>query len=287
MAISFKRFCEQLGCKPRSHMWSWSAIARDASRSIFSLWAHETIDGRYLIMTHEQATAWTKKGTIRNGAVELLENFRLSIANKSEVFGILCYAKDEKADKPKKEYFEEETLLLIELAEDTDGFIAYVKGQVRTEDAIAGIVGRAVKRVQYAYDDLDAPPAGVDVPLTTVGETGRYLRNDAVRAYVLRRAKGACEYCGSSSFITKGGNAYLETHHVMTLATQGPDSVANVIALCPAHHREAHYGRLASELEGSFIKILTAKEDSLVVGTRAALRRFPRLKGRRLNAPCV
>jgi 5-methylcytosine-specific restriction protein A len=39
------------------------------------------------------------------------------------------------------------------------------------------------------------------------------------------------------------------------LANQGPDTLENVIALCPNHHREAHFGIDRVHLE----KKLTAK----------------------------
>lgn len=38
------------------------------------------------------------------------------------------------------------------------------------------------------------------------------------------------------------GQRYLEAHHIVALACDGPDTVENVVALCPNHHREAHFG---------------------------------------------
>jgi len=49
---------------------------------------------------------------------------------------------------------------------------------------------------------------------------------------------------------------YVETHHVFRLADQGPDTPSNVIALCSSHHREAHFGSRAAELEKEFVRIL-------------------------------
>ena len=34
----------------------------------------------------------------------------------------------------------------------------------------------------------------------------------------------------------------METHHIVPLSEGGSDGDDNVAALCPNHHREAHYG---------------------------------------------
>lgn len=67
-------------------------------------------------------------------------------------------------------------------------------------------------------------------------------RSAAVRARVLRRARGICELCGQPGFVTGDGSIYLETHHVLPLALEGPDHESNMVALCPNDHRQAHYG---------------------------------------------
>jgi len=78
---------------------------------------------------------------------------------------------------------------------------------------------------------------------TTVTERDREIRD-----YVLYRAQGKCEYCGKPAFKLPSGEMYLETHHVIPISERGEDSVINVAALCPNHHREAHYGSDAGEI---------------------------------------
>lgn len=73
-------------------------------------------------------------------------------------------------------------------------------------------------------------------------------RSQAVRAAVLARAAGRCEYCGAEGFLRADGYIYLETHHVIPLHKDGPDSTSNVAALCPNHHREAHHGANAQRI---------------------------------------
>lgn len=68
-------------------------------------------------------------------------------------------------------------------------------------------------------------------------------RNAAVRAYVLRRADGCCEACGTPApFETGLGRPYLEAHYIRRISDGGPDYPDWVIGLCPNCHRRAHYG---------------------------------------------
>jgi 5-methylcytosine-specific restriction protein A len=73
-----------------------------------------------------------------------------------------------------------------------------------------------------------------------------YERSRAVRDYVLQRAAGKCELCEQPApFRRKGGLFYLEPHHTTRLSDGGPDHPKFVAALCPACHREVHYGEHA------------------------------------------
>jgi 5-methylcytosine-specific restriction protein A len=73
-----------------------------------------------------------------------------------------------------------------------------------------------------------------------------YERSRAVRDYVLQRADGKCELCERPApFQRNGGMPYLEPHHTTRLSDGGPDHPQFVGALCPACHREVHYGEHA------------------------------------------
>jgi 5-methylcytosine-specific restriction protein A len=109
---------------------------------------------------------------------------------------------------------------------------------------------------ESAIDDLADAPPGTAVP-DRASVVVQVIKRDAkVRAHALRRAKGKCEYCNTRAFRTNDGGFYLETHHIIALCASGRDTVDNVIALCPLHHREAHYGVNGAALEAEFIKIL-------------------------------
>jgi 5-methylcytosine-specific restriction protein A len=85
------------------------------------------------------------------------------------------------------------------------------------------------------------------------------IRNASVRMRVLDRAAGKCEYCNVIGFKMEMGRVYLETHHILPLAKNGPDNERNVVALCANHHREAHYGLNADEM-GSALKDIVARK---------------------------
>lgn len=70
-----------------------------------------------------------------------------------------------------------------------------------------------------------------------------YLRSAHVKNYVLLRAAGICESCEKPApFLRKDGRAYLEPHHINRLSDGGLDHPLYVGAICPACHREIHYG---------------------------------------------
>jgi 5-methylcytosine-specific restriction enzyme A len=81
-------------------------------------------------------------------------------------------------------------------------------------------------------------------PEATVTERRALVRarSEAVRVYVLRRAKGICESCNEAApFRTAEGRPYLEAHHLRRLADSGPDDPRWVAGVCPNCHRAAHY----------------------------------------------
>lgn len=70
-----------------------------------------------------------------------------------------------------------------------------------------------------------------------------YKRSAHVKRYVLLRAAGQCESCGEGApFHRKDGSPYLEPHHINRLSDGGLDHPKYVGAVCPACHREIHYG---------------------------------------------
>jgi hypothetical protein len=88
-------------------------------------------------------------------------------------------------------------------------------------------------------------------------------RSTAIKLYVLARANGKCEGCGSDApFRTVDGKPFLEAHHVERLADDGPDHPRKVIGLCPNCHRRAHL----SHDSGPFKKLLLNRLSKLERG---------------------
>jgi hypothetical protein len=103
---------------------------------------------------------------------------------------------------------------------------------------------------------VGSPP---DSPTEVRAASGTvFERNPAVRQFALDRAAGRCECCHDEGFTTDDGSSFLETHHVIPLSEGGLDSVHNVVALCPNHHREAHYGSARARMREQFLAFLSS-----------------------------
>lgn len=68
----------------------------------------------------------------------------------------------------------------------------------------------------------------------------QYDRNELVKEYARRRAAGYCQLCDEPAPFESNGVPFLEVHHIEWLAEGGPDTVDNVVALCPNCHRKMH-----------------------------------------------
>lgn len=93
-------------------------------------------------------------------------------------------------------------------------------------------------------------PRGSLAPPTESRFTTTYVRDPAVKAWVLQLANGVCEGCGCQApFVGLDGLPYLEVHHVMPLSCHGSDTPSNAVALCPNCHRRCHYAHDRDEFK--------------------------------------
>ena len=127
---------------------------------------------------------------------------------------------------------------------------------------LLALVNERVGLQNSAIDDLPSAPLGSEVPGKTPTAGSRYQRNEKVRRFIITQTKGVCEYCREPGFSLPDGDRYLEAHHIIALAKQGPDKVENVIALCPSDHREAHYGANRDRLETEMKEIIKKRNSS-------------------------
>lgn len=119
-----------------------------------------------------------------------------------------------------------------------------------TEDLLEDELEEKIARSRGTAPDQRAARLAMasPTPSKVVVQGIRYVRNADVISAVLERAAGHCERCHNAApFRRPDGTPYLEVHHKIRLADDGPDTVANVLALCPNCHREAHYGLSAAK----------------------------------------
>lgn len=87
------------------------------------------------------------------------------------------------------------------------------------------------------------------------------VASKAIRSYVLCRAKGHCEACKKAApFRDLDGAPFLEAHHTMRRADDGPDHPAKVIGLCPNCHRRAHLSEDGESFNASLVRKLPKLE---------------------------
>jgi hypothetical protein len=92
---------------------------------------------------------------------------------------------------------------------------------------------RLLERAEKAKAKPDRTPVTVD----------QFVRDPAVRAYVIRRCGGRCEVpgCGWTGFMKDDGTIFISVHHVVYLSEGGDDTIANAIGICPNCHAKAHW----------------------------------------------
>jgi len=135
-----------------------------------------------------------------------------------------------------------EKMIALLSAEGIESLEAYVP----TPDA--STLSKRVSELRQRH--LGAIPQGSSSPQTATVTTTSYVRDPAVKAWVLQAANGLCEGCGNPApFIGTDGLPYLEVHHVMPLASHGSDKTTNAVALCPNCHRRCHYAKDRDEFK--------------------------------------
>lgn len=111
-------------------------------------------------------------------------------------------------------------------------------------DALAKKVSALRKRA------LATIPAGALTPGIVTTTSTTFVRDPAVKAWVLKVANGICEGCGlPAPFVGLDGLPYLEVHHVMPLSSYGSDRITNAAALCPNCHRRCHFAMNRDEFK--------------------------------------
>jgi hypothetical protein len=96
-------------------------------------------------------------------------------------------------------------------------------------------------------------------PASRRSTTQEFVREPLVVAIAKVRGQHRCEVvaCVHPPFEDALGHPYSEVHHIVPLGDGGKDVPENVACLCPAHHREVHFGRKANKLRAQLASLRT------------------------------
>ena len=240
MKYSRKALFDKLGVKPTNYQWSWCAMDERCSKAVFTVWKDKIVNNTTPLSSIEPDV------TKRRGYTDQERVINKVIQGNLPAYGMICEVVDPKAS-PRTIKSIDATYVVRLSIERVDGLaVATHMEKVHFADV-------ARQDMSSAIDDLvSSAPLGTQAPDRALQIGYTYKRDPKVRAYVIKRAKGCCEYCGKQGFQMANGQHYIEAHHIIALSQQGPDTTQNVIALCPEHHREAHFGMNAEALEQAF-----------------------------------
>jgi len=247
--LSRNRVFELLGATPTNPRWSWCALSADGKRALFTLWDD-------IFVNDCQITPDVEAIRRRPGAREQQGLLEKVIKEKIPSFGIMCTAHDPKKEPRRIKKVNSEFLIKLRFKKKGDDIFAYRTGKVYILELAKG-------KWIFSQDglcDIDSPPEGNIVPDRAVLAGTVVIRDPRVRAYVLKQANGKCEHCSSLGFLMENGKHYIEAHHIIALSKEGRDTVDNVIAVCPEHHREAHFGKKAVALEKKFQESIKSRK---------------------------
>ncbi|MBI2813075.1 MAG: HNH endonuclease [Opitutae bacterium] len=242
---------ELLGAKPTNPRWSWCALAQNRRGAVFTIWEDEITHGRSrLTWRHYEAQN-------RPGASDKARILAIVLKGNIPAYGLICVAVDPTASPRRIKEVKSQFLVRLKIEGESDEIYAEHVGKVHVLEAAREILGYPQEN-QDGLVDLTQAPTGNVTPDRALSIGTRVIRDPKVRAFVLRRAGGKCEYCGELGFKTASQTHYVEAHHIISLADAGKDTLDNVIALCPKHHREAHFGAEAERLEQEFVERIKA-----------------------------
>jgi 5-methylcytosine-specific restriction enzyme A len=251
--ICISRLFEILGSPMRIVRKSWSSISKENGIAIFTIWEDElSFDGKEYCLWHPDAAENNRIGAkdIKIHCEDVLNNKYI------RPYGIMQRAVNVNAQKRSRKWFDQDYVYPLSVFRKDGGYFATLADKIPNFD----VIKKRKPAERSAIDDLDQPPPdGNEFPNRVQISASRFKRNGKVRARVIKMAKGKCEYCENQGFLMACDHHYIEAHHIINLAKQGPDTVNNVIALCPTHHREAHYGKNAEALEKEFILKINAR----------------------------
>lgn len=197
---------------------------------------------------------YTGMGTENDQNINFAQNKTLTIAKRE---GIKVYLFESYKDN---EYYYDGEVELVGAPFQTDeadinGVIRKViKFPLRRIDQLKSLIfdiedieksehekAKEVRKYNSAEIKNRARIAESEIVSTKEVKTVYRERNQYISEYTKERANGICDLCGKDApFKDKNGRPYLESHHVITLAENGPDAIYNTVAICPNCHKKIH-----------------------------------------------
>lgn len=109
-----------------------------------------------------------------------------------------------------------------------------------------GTISNFVTEYSGERPDTEEQVEDYEQPERTETTTSRIIRNTALVKELKEMYDFECQVCGDSRE-KRGGDGYAEGHHLKPLGNphNGPDVKENILILCPNHHADFDYGRIA------------------------------------------
>lgn len=251
---NFKRGKKWAAANPK-YCYEW-AFTDPSGIVVLNLWYSNLEESRGRVLTRinmrkvsedmarrGSKPVWIKRAAAMDGAIQF------AVTKKARIRVLVNEGEMRKANDPKQKASTVHARLLDPLP-----------WRIQSYDATTGaaVLVRGVDQAPKV-DQFDVPELGSSSPDIVETHGTAFVRDPAVRRAVLERASGRCEYCSSPGFVTSAGAVFLETHHIVPLSEGGADKVSNVAAVCPNHHREAHYGAGASVIRDVLLGVAAGK----------------------------
>lgn len=240
--------CNAFGCSPQGGMRK-----SNSTNTLVLIAKHNNplYDDQW---TEDGILNYTGMGTENDQSIHFAQNKTLTIAKRE---GIKVYLFESYKDN---EYYYDGEVELVGAPFQTDeadinGVIRKViKFPLRRIDQSKSLIfdiedieksehekAKEVRKYNSAEIKNRAKIAESEIVSTKEVKTVYRERNQYISEYTKERAKGICDLCGKEApFKDKNGRPYLESHHVITLAENGPDAIYNTVAICPNCHRKIH-----------------------------------------------
>lgn len=133
---SFSDLCAHLGCPLTNVRTSWCAISPDGKRAVFTLWSDEIKDRKFVLYptAERRPREIPESADQRLGALET-KRIAERVAEDQDIaaFGILCIAKDPKAETRVRKTFDDHRLFRLRVERSGEAIIAHLVERIPTE----------------------------------------------------------------------------------------------------------------------------------------------------------